>query len=102
MTDDQERTDDPAVADEHAAAASRVHLDTSFLIKALVRGTREDRRLRQWLQQGSDMSVSSIGWAEFLCGPVSQEDRERARTVVGMPLPLVEGEAVRAAELFNV
>jgi predicted nucleic acid-binding protein len=77
------------------------HLDTSFLIHALVPGTREDHRLRRWIRQGLVVSMSAIGWAEFLCGLVSEEDRQRARKVVGAPLPLVEIEAAKAAELFN-
>jgi predicted nucleic acid-binding protein len=89
----------PSDDDEHAGLAR--HLDTSFLINALVPGTREDDRLRQWIRQGLAVSMSSIGWAEFLCGPVSEEDRQRARKVVGAPLPLIEMEAAKAAELFN-
>lgn len=85
--------------DEHAGLTR--HLDTSFLINALVPGTREDHRLRRWIGQGLVVSMSSIGWAEFLCGPVTEADRQRARTVVGAPLPLVEMEAAKAAELFN-
>jgi predicted nucleic acid-binding protein len=84
------------------SATSPVHLDTSFLINALVADTWEGRRLRRWLQQDTRIAVSAVTWAEFLCGPVSAEDRQRARTVVGMPLPLVEAEAERAAELFNM
>jgi predicted nucleic acid-binding protein len=94
-TDDSPLSDD----DEHAGLAR--HLDTSFLINALVPGTREDHRLRAWIRQGLVVSMSSIGWAEFLCGPVSEGDRQRARKVVGAPLPLVEMEAARAADLFN-
>lgn len=102
MTDAPVRTDVAALTGEDEDAGSLMHLDTNFLIKALVPGSREDRRLRHWLGQGTDISMSSIAWAEFLCGPVSQEDRQHARTVVGTPLPLVEAEAVQAAELFNV
>jgi predicted nucleic acid-binding protein len=96
------RTDDLSISedDEHAGLAR--HLDTSFLINALVPGTREDHRLRRWIREGLVVSMSSIGWAEFLCGPVSEEDRQRARRVVGAPLPLVEMEAAKAADLFNV
>jgi predicted nucleic acid-binding protein len=101
MTTPQSHAEDPAAADDAEPAVSIVHLDTSFLIKALVPGTREDQQLRSWLQQGSDIAMSSVAWAEFLCGPVSREDRRRARTVIGMPLPLAEEEATRAAELFN-
>jgi predicted nucleic acid-binding protein len=92
----------PAETAEPGSNPSSTHLDTSFLIKALVPGTREDRRLRQWIRLGSVIAMSSIGWAEFLCGPVSEVDRQRARKVVGVPLALAETEAERAAELFNV
>ena len=101
MTDTPAPTDDPVPFDDDEHAGLPRHLDTSFLIHALVPGTREDRRLRQWIRQGLVISMSSVGWAEFLCGPVSEEDRQRARTVVGAPLPLVETEAAQAAELFN-
>ena len=87
---------------ESGSDLSSTHLDTSFLIKALVPGTREDRRLRRWIGQGGVIAMSSIGWAEFLSGPVSEVDRQRARKVVGVPLALAETEAERAAELFNV
>jgi predicted nucleic acid-binding protein len=100
MSGSQGRADDAARRDESVPGAL-VHLDTSFLIKALVPGTRADHRLRQWLLQGTDIAISSIAWAEFLCGPVSREDRQRARRVVGVPLPLSEDEAAQAAELFN-
>jgi|SRR5579864_9008915 len=92
----------PAETGESGSDLSPTHLDTSFLINALVPGTREDRRLRRWIPQGSVIAMSSIGWAEFLCGPVSDVDRQRARKVVGVPLVLAETEAERAAELFNV
>ena len=50
--------------------ASMIHLDTSFLIHALVPSSRADKRLRRWLRDGDDLAISSIAWAEFLCGPV--------------------------------
>lgn len=104
MTDTQTRPDKPAQAEvpDQDSAESLTHLDTSFLIKALVPGTREDHRLRLWIREGGAISISSIARTEFLCGPVSDEDRQRARKIVGTPLPLVEGQAERAAKLFNV
>jgi predicted nucleic acid-binding protein len=101
MTASQSHVEDAASTGETESVVSAVHLDTSFLIKALVPGTREDQQLRAWLQQGTDIAMSSVAWAEFLCGPVSRDDRRRARTVIGMPLTLAEEEATRAAELFN-
>jgi predicted nucleic acid-binding protein len=101
MTGKAAAGDAPAASDDGEHAGLARHLDTSFLINALASGTPEDRRLRRWIRQGLGISMSSIAWAEFLCGPVSEEDRQRARTVVGAPLPLVEMEAEQAAVLFN-
>ncbi|MGH7894509.1 MAG: PIN domain-containing protein [Candidatus Binatia bacterium] len=47
-----------------------IHLDTSFLIHALVPSSRADKRLRKWLRDGDDLAISAVAWAEFLCGPV--------------------------------
>jgi predicted nucleic acid-binding protein len=102
MTNKAMRPDDSSLSDDDEHAGLARHLDTSFLINALVPGTREDHRLRQWIREGLVVSMSSIVWAELLCGPVSEEDRQRARRVVGAPLPLVEKEAAKAADLFNV
>lgn len=101
MTTRQMPVDESAPDDDDDYAGLARHLDTSFLINALVAGTREDHQLRRWIQRGLVVSMSSVGWAEFLCGPVSEEDRQRARRVVGALLPLAELEATRAAELFN-
>jgi predicted nucleic acid-binding protein len=101
MSDAPSHAGPPAETGESGSDLSLTHLDTSFLIKALVPGTREDRRLRRWIRQGGVIAMSSIGWAEFLCGPVSEVDRQRARKVVGAPVALAETEAERAAELFN-
>ena len=54
---------------------TKVYLDTSFLIRALIRGTPEDRTLRLWLAAGRSVRISSIVWAEFLCGPLSSEEQ---------------------------
>ncbi len=102
MTEDDAPPAKSAQTNQEAPAAEPlIHLDTSFLISALVPGTREDLRLRRWIQQGTVVSISSVAWAELLCGPVSEEDQQRVRKVIGIPLPLVDAEAVQAAELFN-
>jgi hypothetical protein len=44
-----------------------IQLDTSFLIRALVRGSGEDRRLRTWLTDTTPLTISAIAWTEFLC-----------------------------------
>ena len=81
--------------------AALVHLDTSFLIRALALGTAESRRLAGWLQESVLLGVSAVTWAEFLCGPIDDEQAMLARTVVGEAVPLVADDAALAATLFN-
>jgi predicted nucleic acid-binding protein len=64
-----------------------IHLDTSFLIHALAKGTLEDRRLRSWLAAARPLAISSPAWAEFLCGPVEDDHVTLALRVLGTPLP---------------
>jgi len=77
------------------------HLDTSFLILALARGSREDQRLRAWLRTGEELGMSAIGWAEFLCGPVDSPALELAGRIVGEPVAFTAADAVLAARLFD-
>jgi predicted nucleic acid-binding protein len=78
-----------------------IHLDTGFLISALRRGSAEDRRLREWLAQGQPIGISTVGWTEFLCGPVDGHDVELAARVVEEPVAVLAGDAGVAAKLFN-
>jgi predicted nucleic acid-binding protein len=78
-----------------------VHLDTSFLIRALKPGTREDLLLRRWLTRRDPVGLSSIAWAEFLCGPVSSEDAEKLAGLLIEPVVFGPIEATLAAALFN-
>lgn len=45
-------------------SAREIHLDTSFLIRALVPGSREASTLRRWLQEGHDVALSTEEAAE--------------------------------------
>jgi predicted nucleic acid-binding protein len=76
-------------------------LDTSFLIRALARGSREDERLRDWLRAGEDLGMSAIAWAELLCGPVEREQVALAARVVPRRFAFGDEDAVTAARLFN-
>jgi predicted nucleic acid-binding protein len=78
-----------------------IHLDTSFLIRALSSGSPEDASLRRWLRAGEPLAMSTIAWAEFLCGPLSEEDRSLAAAVVTERVPFAEDDARLAARLFN-
>ena len=78
-----------------------VHLDTSFLIRALVRGSAESSRLREWLRSGRSVAISTLVWGELLCGPIDEATAALARRVVPIHVPIATGEAEEAARLFN-
>jgi len=78
-----------------------IHLDTSFLIRALVNGSDEDRKLRSWLGAGKTVGASAIVGAEFLCGPVHGNDVDLATAVVEERVPFTAEDATLAASLFN-
>lgn len=78
-----------------------IHLDTSFLIRALAPGSHEDAVLRRWLRAGESLAVSAIGCTEFLCGPVSSAAIEAVLELVGDPAPYGAPDATLAARLFN-
>jgi predicted nucleic acid-binding protein len=78
-----------------------IHLDTSFLIRALKSGTPEDLMFRRWLAAREAVGMSSIAWAEFLCGPVSPSDVEALAGLVAEPVGFGAIDATLAAALFN-
>ena len=78
-----------------------IHLDTSFLIGALTRGSREDARLREWIGANEPLGMSTVAWAEFLCGPVDETALSVASVVVGRQSRFTEEMAAIAARLFN-
>ena len=78
-----------------------VHLDTSFLIRALRAGSRQDKLLRGLLEAGRELSMSSIAWAEFLCGPLDDRQLAMARRITSELVPFTAKDAALSAELFN-
>lgn len=79
-----------------------VHPDTNFLIAALQPGTPEESQLRQWLVSGEQLGLSTVAWAEFLCGPLASADQQLAETLFSSIEPLLSVDAARGAELFNL
>ena len=78
-----------------------IHVDTCFLIRALVPGTEADSSLRQWLREEQRLCMDSIAWTEFLCGALQPEELTLAERVVTERIDFTEQDARRAAELFN-
>jgi len=78
-----------------------IHLDTSFLIRALLEGSAEAERLQSMLRDGDHLSISALCWAEFCCGPIGESTLDVAGALVGEPLPFLARHAGTAASLFN-
>ncbi len=79
-----------------------IHLDTSFLIRALASGSAEDGTLRRWLADGRPLGISVIAWTEFLCGPVAAHQAQLAARLVSEPAAFGTEESALAARLFNL
>jgi predicted nucleic acid-binding protein len=77
-----------------------IHLDTNFVILALIPGTDQDRRLRGWIGSGEGIQISTIAWTELLCGPLRPE-AQAASGLLPNPEPFLPTDAARAADLFN-
>ena len=78
-----------------------IHLDTSFLIRALAPGTAEDRKLREWMEEGETLGMSTVAWAEFLCGPLARRDVALAAEIIGRRRDFTTEHATVASRLFN-
>ena len=78
-----------------------IHLDTSYLIRALDPGSPEDRRLRGWIRDGETLGMSAVAWTEFLCGPLAPSELELAEEIVGVRREFTPDHAAIAARLFN-
>ena len=79
-----------------------IDLDANFLVDVFHRGSTSARSLDRWVHRGESLGVSSIAWAEFLCGPVAPGAALAARELFGAIEPLTVADAVLGAELFNV
>ena len=84
-----------------AAQVRMIHLDTSFLIRALAMGSPEDRRLRDWIGEGQTLGMSTVAWTELLCGPLKRSEMELATEIVGQRQDFTPEHAELAARFFN-
>ena len=78
-----------------------IHLDTSFLIRSLQPHSKEDYAMRIWLSSGESLGMSTVGWSEFLCGPLSSEAITLAETLLSELVPFGRNEAEVTSVLFN-
>ena len=78
-----------------------IDLDANFLVDAFLPQTSSARIIDRWIHGGERLNISSIAWAEFLCGPVEADDARAARSILTAIEPLRDVDAEHAAELFN-
>lgn len=82
---------------------SRFHLDTDYLVYALMRRGSEHARLLELLEGESVVEMSALAWYEFARGPRTPEQLAVARGffadagIIALTEPLAE----RAADLFR-
>jgi len=57
--------------------------------------------LRALLEASRELAMSSIAWAEFLCGPLDSCQLDIARRITPELIPFTGKDASLAAELFN-
>jgi predicted nucleic acid-binding protein len=78
-----------------------IHLDTNFLIEISVAGSPAHAQFAAWISGQETLNVSTIAWAEFLCGPIDATGEALARQIFPQPEPFLPADAVLAASLFN-
>ncbi len=79
-----------------------IHLDTNYLIGLRVKGSPEAQEVDDWLAARQTLATSAVAWTEFLNGPVTPLEVERAEVILqSRIIPFGQPEAVLAAELFN-
>ena len=78
-----------------------IHLDTNFLIHISVAGSAAHVQFAAWASAEEEVNVSSIAWAEFLCGPMDTTGETLARQTFPQPEPFLPADAALAASLFN-
>lgn len=78
-----------------------IHLDTNFLIQISLSGSAAHKHFARWATAQEKVNVSTIAWAEFLCGPMDATADALARQVFPQPEPFLPADATLAASLFN-
>ena len=78
-----------------------IHLDTSFLIRVTDPRSPENRKIRGWIRKGETFAISTVAWAEFLCGPLNEQEFESAAEIVDRYEDFTLEHASVAARLFN-
>ena len=71
------------------------------MIEISVAGSVAHAQFAARVREQEVLNVSTIAWAEFLCGPVDATGEALARQIFPQPEPFLPADAVLAARLFN-
>lgn len=82
---------------------TRYHLDTDFLVKALLVNGPERKLLRKLSDSPAEMEMSALAWYEFCRGPRLPQQEAVARSYLEADgvIDFDEGIAARAADIFR-
>ena len=79
-----------------------IHLDANFLICATGKNSPESVKIKEWVRSGEVLGMSSVAWAEYLCGePLAEPNLPIARHLVPRQIDFTDEMAVLASRLFN-
>lgn len=77
-------------------------LDTNFLIRGLIKDSKEASWILQWMMDDQSLATSSLCWYEFLCGPVSKQQISLVSTIIKNDiLDFTQVTSNIAAKLWN-
>jgi predicted nucleic acid-binding protein len=81
----------------------RYHLDTDFLLKALLSSGAERELLRSISDSAAEIEISALAWYEFCRGPRLPEQEAVARSYLESDGIITFGEeiAAKAADIFR-
>lgn len=80
-----------------------IHLDTNYLIQfAGGKSPKLTETVLTWIRQGVAIRVSAMAWAEFRCGPLSEEECTLVSEITSGVMPVTLELANEAGRLFAV
>ncbi|MBU6401416.1 MAG: PIN domain-containing protein [Verrucomicrobia bacterium] len=78
-----------------------IHFDTNFLIRATLAASPAHAQFRAWASGSEAFGISTIAWAEYLCGPLDPTSAAIAQQIFASIEPFRPADASLAADLFN-
>ncbi|MCX6971310.1 MAG: type II toxin-antitoxin system VapC family toxin [Verrucomicrobia bacterium] len=76
-------------------------LDTNYLIRALIPGTRDAAHVEAWIGAGENIILPTVAWYEFLCGCTKEEEHLALALLTGGLQPFGDAEARVSAHSFR-